>query len=700
MTGAAPEPHSRMAERPERISHYHILEPIGHGAMGILYRARDTLRHREVALKVMTAEALQEPEARARFEHEAQLALRVQHRNIVRVFEAGADGDVPFIAMEFLRGQTLADRMAAAEPLELAATLDIVIQVCDGLQCLHEQGIVHRDVKPANIWLLEDGGVKLLDLGIAKREGVNLTQLGSVVGSTSYMSPEQLAGGAVDGRADVFSAAVVLYELLSGEKPFHADSITAVMMKVLHEPAPDIRTLVPGIPPALAQAIDTALRKDPGERYREAADFASDLRLARDGEVLPSGEPVAAPGVPEPTVITGGRRAAMQEAAAPAPTRDDARRYERPVASERPLDTTVVAERPRASATAPIDHDPVLRRAEELPPAAQSSKPASGSSRGRPLVWIAAGAAVLAAGTLAGVLFVQQAPAAPEYFVDVRSSPPGAEIVVDGARTGQQTPAVLRLPAPPARVGLTLDGYQSIDEPVAASFDSQRTLEYRLRRLLQVHSEPSGAQVVVDGQETGQVTPAAVPIGDPQPSTIELRLQGYESGRAPVTAALIEQGTLAVTLARAGGGGRGQAPAVASPVVTVSLSGSYRFGVTGCGVSSPASETHTVEVSAPCTLRLRAPDYFLDTMRNVSAPRGGRVELSAPPLVKVQLRSRHQDCTLLVGGRAVGSPPVDLAIAAGSYTAALQCPDGQTLQSRAFEIEAGQSVRRIDDYLR
>jgi serine/threonine protein kinase len=193
--------------------------------MGVLYRGKDTVLDREVAIKVMSGDFSGDEAARGRFFREARAAARLQHRNIVTIFEFAEDEHgTPYIAMEFLRGRSLSSRMAQAPPLTLIQKLDILVQLCTGLHYAHEQGIVHRDVKPANIWLMEDGTIKLLDFGIAKIASSAMTSAGSVVGSASYMAPEQVAGKEIDGRADVFSAGVVLYEMLSGRKPFEGDA--------------------------------------------------------------------------------------------------------------------------------------------------------------------------------------------------------------------------------------------------------------------------------------------------------------------------------------------------------------------------------------------------------------------------------------------------------------------------------------------
>ena len=649
------------------------------GASGVFYHARDTVRGHDVALKVMSRDIGDDGGARERFWQEARLLAQVEHRNLVKVFESGEDKGVPFMAMEYLRGGSLADRLAGGAQVPLDTALDIVSQICDALQCLHEEGVVHGGIKPANIWLLEDGDVKLLDFAVGSQTNVRLTQYGNVVGNNAYAAPEQLAGGPVDGRADIFSAGVVLFELVTGQNPFRAASATAMRMKILHESPPEIRALVPRLPNEVVRAVDMALRKDPAQRYSRAADFGLVLRLAR--AMSPAAEPA-------------------RPVASPAP-RASPTRSTQAAASDAPdllIDaSTSQAGEPGVGARQ-VEHDVVFRQPSELSRAAALRSP---PRRSRSLVWTMAILAVLALGAAGGVAW--RVVLSPGFQLDVRSIPPGAAIVIDGEATGRRTPAVVGLPARPARVGLTLAGYEPINAALSGTVTSGRSVEYRLRRLVQVHSEPSGARIVVDGRDTGLVTPAAVPMSNPAPRAIELQLDGHEAARQQVTPALVEGGELTVILAPLPATPVVEAPvepASSSPLVTVNLSGGYRFSVTGCGMTSPAATKHSLQVLAPCTLRLRAPDYFLDVMRNVTAGPGEQIELTVPPLVSVQLRSRHENCTLLVGGRLVGSPPADIRIAAGKYIASLQCPDGETLQTTTFDIDAKQTVRRIDDFLR
>ncbi len=190
--------------QPTKIGRYEVIERVGRGGMGAVYLGRDTVLEREVAIKVMSADFAADETSRPRFYREARAAAKLQHRNIVTIFEFGEEDDTPFIVMEFLRGQDVAKRMRAEPPLTLEQKIDIIAELCTGLHFAHEQGVIHRDVKPANIWLVPDGSVKLLDFGIAKFSSSTMTRQGSVLGSISYMPPEQINGLEVDGRADVF----------------------------------------------------------------------------------------------------------------------------------------------------------------------------------------------------------------------------------------------------------------------------------------------------------------------------------------------------------------------------------------------------------------------------------------------------------------------------------------------------------------
>src|SRR5215472_8399745 len=218
---------------PKNIGRYEIMELVGRGGMGVLYRARDAVLERDVAFKMMLLDFTADQTARDRFQREARAVARLQHRNVVTIHELGEVEGTPYIVMEFLTGRDLDAILKSETTLTLAQKLDVVIQLCEGLGYAHEQGIVHRDIKPGNVRLLEDGTVKILDFGIAKFAQSSITQSGTIMGTPSYMAPEQVMGQPIDGRADLFSAGVLLYELLAGHKPFVGDAPTAVVYQIM-----------------------------------------------------------------------------------------------------------------------------------------------------------------------------------------------------------------------------------------------------------------------------------------------------------------------------------------------------------------------------------------------------------------------------------------------------------------------------------
>ncbi|CAN5744303.1 hypothetical protein BH18ACI5_BH18ACI5_21430 [soil metagenome] len=268
---------------PERIGRYQILERVGKGGMGVLYRGIDPVLDREVAIKVMLVDFSDDTEQmRPRFYREAQAAAKLQHSNIVTIFEFAEDHNTPYIVMEFLRGTPLDARMASPLPLTLDDKLNILAQLCNALNYAHEQGVVHRDIKPANLFILPDGTVKLLDFGVAKLTTSTLTRQGDILGSVSYMSPEQVSGSeSLDGRSDIFSAGTMLYELIAGRKPFQGDTPTATIVKILREDPPPLESFAAGLPPRLLAAVRRALAKEPGDRFATAGEFARELQMVR-----------------------------------------------------------------------------------------------------------------------------------------------------------------------------------------------------------------------------------------------------------------------------------------------------------------------------------------------------------------------------------------------------------------------------------
>jgi eukaryotic-like serine/threonine-protein kinase len=279
------------------LGHHLVLEVLGEGGMGVVYKARDTQLGRSVALKVMRAEWMDDAERHRRLVREAQAASALNHPNILTIYEIGFDAGVGFIAMEFITGGTLADLLASG-PLPACRALRVTAQVADALAAAHAAGIVHRDLKPSNIMLATEDRVKVVDFGIAKLAGsavptgaaaTALTASGAIVGSAPYMSPEQAAGRGIDERSDIFSLGAVLYEMLAGHRPFAGADGADTLAAILRDTPPPI----PGVAPQVARVVERCLAKDPSQRFRSAGELKAAIEACLAAPAQREGASVA-----------------------------------------------------------------------------------------------------------------------------------------------------------------------------------------------------------------------------------------------------------------------------------------------------------------------------------------------------------------------------------------------------------------------
>ncbi len=295
---------------PKNLGRYEVLDLISEGGMGTLFRARDPRIGRNVAVKVLKKD-FDTPELRDRFSREARAAGCLSHPNIVTIYDVGEHDGLPFIAMEYVRGETFAEVIGLRPPLSVERKLQLVEEVCAGLAHAHEAGIVHRDIKPANLILSSEGLVKILDFGIAKLSSAGLTMPGVIMGTLAYMSPEQAKGDPVDARTDIFAVGVVTYELLSHQAAFSGTRPSEVLHKILSGTPTPITQFCPDLDVRLVEVIDRTLEKDPDKRFQTIAAVQRAIEAVRMDLQM-----AAAPWPPRPSRLTRptGNRAANDPA--------------------------------------------------------------------------------------------------------------------------------------------------------------------------------------------------------------------------------------------------------------------------------------------------------------------------------------------------------------------------------------------------
>lgn len=304
----------------ETIGKYKIIGKIGAGAMGEVYKAHDPVLNREVAIKTISAEMGADDDLRKRFEREAQAAARLNHNNIVKVFDFGEEADKVYMAMELLDGQDLRQVLTARRP-DLHESVRIMVQAAEGMAFAHERGIVHRDLKPTNLYIQKTGVVKIVDFGLARFVGSNITRQGQILGTPNYMSPEQFRGGTADARSDVYALGCVFYELLTGQRAFDAPSMHAMLFKVLNEAAAPVRSVNPAVPEALASLVERMLAKDAAQRPQNGGELVAVLKTA--AKDLPQAP--ASPAAPKPPAGPRSRPPSRPRSTPPRPVQPPAR---------------------------------------------------------------------------------------------------------------------------------------------------------------------------------------------------------------------------------------------------------------------------------------------------------------------------------------------------------------------------------------
>ncbi|HLN01988.1 MAG TPA: protein kinase [Bryobacteraceae bacterium] len=552
----------------ESIGRYQITRELGRGAMGVVYLAVDPTIGRNVAIKTIRLGEVTDQEERAKLRErlfrEARSAGILSHPGIVTIYDMEEHDDVAFIAMEFVDGPTLDQLLSKREPLAPERLMSILRQTAAALDYAHAKGIVHRDIKPANIMIASDGAVKITDFGIAKvTTSQQYTQTGTILGTPNYMSPEQVQGLAVTGRADQFSLAVIAFEMLAGDRPFTGEHLTTVVYKIVAEDPPPVQRLNPTLGPQIDNALRRGLAKKPEARYSSCIEFINGLDSAcastQGWKNLPRGGNLSLPTVIETPARTTrfspgstteeviARRSsrwrwvlpfaaalvvalgligliALQfgtdlgttKSAAPVPPTQTA---STPPPAETPASPTVEEKKPTPTEQAPAAKSPDEsdQKPQETSPAEEEKKPAEAEQTPAEQVTPPAPPERPKA---------KPRPAKGPQDVFITSEPPGATAVLDGnPSVSCKTPCILSVLPGHHSVSINQPGYQQerreitiIDSPV----DFPRVTLRSLAGTLYISSDPPGASITLNGQSTSKVTPSQFNL---PPGTYNVRLE-------------------------------------------------------------------------------------------------------------------------------------------------------------------------------
>jgi serine/threonine protein kinase len=643
-----PEPAASPVEPRQQITigRYRIKSRLGRGGMGMVYRGVDEALEREVAVKTLTGEGMLEEENRQRFQIEAKAAARLQHPNIVTVYELGEDRGIPFIAMELLPGADLETLLRSGEPLSLQERIDIVVQVCRGLAFAHEHKIVHRDMKPSNIRLLDDGTAKIMDFGIAKLGSTNVTRTGMMVGTMNYMSPEQIRGHPLDGRCDVFAVGVILYQLLTGRRPFVGQGGPDVLYRIVQDPTPPLDVDFGPDTARLQHIVNRALEKEPKNRYGSAFELAEDLQQLQQSLLERTGRMVLSPA--EQDAITGARRALQEGRLADAQLKLEpvlARKREAPDVTRLVRALNREQQRRTQPAAPQKDEFPELeatyrahvtqRTPDTLVAPATEALPARSTA-----FWLVPVAGVLLLGaTVLTLLLLRDRP-------EPRPSPTQQPT----QQTQQQTP--VQPPKPLVTPSVAESGPRPTPVPAPP-------------RKLELASDPPGASVTLEGQRQG-VTPLQLSLDPAREHRLTLSLEGYATQELKLPAGKVPP-SLSLTLVPAG------------PPGSIAVLASYPVDVLwkGKSLTKGQGSLHAALPPGRHTVSILAPAHFLRKELVVDVKSGAVVGYEAPGLGKINIKANPDNCEVSIDGAFVDYPPIlDRPIVEGTHTVGFKWPDG------------------------
>lgn len=712
-----------------RIGKFTIIRRLGRGGMGAVYEGHDPALDRHVAIKTLTADVIADKDSRSRFEREARAAAKLQHTNIVTIYELGNFGgkEKPYIVMEYLEGTDVAT-LIGKNGMPIAEALDITVQLLRALDFAHHNGVVHRDVKPANLRYLDNGQVKIMDFGIARMEGGHqITKSGVMIGTLHYMSPEQIRGQELDGRTDIFSAGCILYELLTGGRPFPGDSATSILYNIVNDTPVPITEKNADLPQEVQNVLDRAMAKDPDDRFKTAGEMAREIEkiVTVFRKTLPRTTQAVQESLDELSALSRAEK--WQELVPKAralverhPQLDEARRHLRRALRElrqREIEQQLTA-KDRTRHKEEIHHEltelygsraatmrgvsdetelatqsPTRTSLETVPVESHSDTGETESTAAvRALaapIWALVIVVLLG---LAGGLYwmflrVPPGPQPVSHTVQIRSEPEGAAVYLNGAATGLVTDEdgvdllLSGMTEEAHAVEVRLEGFESASNDVTLMLEPPGPVEFVLTattRLFELTTVPVGATVELDGEAIEGATPMTLELsdedheirlshGDYRPTTVEI------AAGQPLPAVPVQM----TPLGRPG---------------TFQVQASYPVAIQrGEREMAAASTSPSVQLRpGSYTLRLWAPDKFLSRSVQVSISEANVTTHQAPPLGRVNVRANPGNCTVTIDGMSAGSPPfMNLEVVTGQHEFVFTWP-GNVTDVQTVTVQAAQ----------
>jgi len=674
-----------MADALTKAGRYEVVRELGRGSMGVVYQGYDPVIGRTVAIKTMLTEGLTSQEFqefRARFQREARAAGVLSHPNIVNVFDYGEDSGILYLIMEYLEGKSLEKLVEGQNILPIETIIPIYDQVCSALDHAHQHSIVHRDIKPANIMILDNGLVKVTDFGIAKMMSMGMTQAGQVLGTPNYMSPEQVKGRQIDGRSDIFSLGIILYDLVTGEMPFAGQNITTVIYKIINENPIPPRELDATIHPGLSYVICKALAKSPDERYQTCRELAYDLKNFKY---------VGGPAVPSATAIFK---------VPPLPSTD----------LERAAAPPVEISRPPAAPAEPARIAPIQQPSpEQAPVQVIAPTPTYQKPRTLPMVWVLMtllGVVILGILGGGGYFYLHkgkpQVANPPVGQLHVESNIPGARISVDGlSGPNWVTPCTIPDLSPGShQVLVTKEGYDDYQQEVTIEGGKINSVNASLP----AHApEPPSNTLAEKPAATGgkSSTKASEARGGRPPTkareapgAIPLLSTSVAGPGAPPLPSASGGGLGATSLPSASGGGPSATPTMGQLLVTADVAGA-KISVDGSSqpnwvtpysstITRPAG-THQVVISK---------EGYGDYQQSVTIEGGKTTTINAQLSAakgEVAVTTTPPGLDVLIDGKLIGPSPVRLTVVAGSHKYTVRRPGWEPYEG-TFTVRSGALV--------